>query len=225
MGDRNKNSSIKISIVDDHPVVFWGVKLAIKKCKSFLIEIDNQYSCGTDLLSDLKNLNSDVLLIDLCLPDIKGYELIPEILAIYPDMKIGIYSGMLYGEDILTSFQNGALGYLLKSADSKEIIAFIETLSRGERYLKGQVADAFFNAKGLQKPETESPITKRELEIIQLISEGLRNKEIAERLSISERTVEFHKQNIYLKLKVNNNIDLVKRAVHNRLLEIKDVFN
>jgi DNA-binding NarL/FixJ family response regulator len=225
MGDKAKNSSIKISIVDDHPVIFWGVKLAIKKCKSFSIEIVNQYCCGTDLRLDLKNLTCDVLLIDLCLPDMKGYDLIPEILATYPDIKIGIYSSMLYGEDILTSFQNGALGYLLKSADSKEIIAFIETLSRGERYLKGQVADAFFNAKGLHKPETESQITKRELQIIQLISDGLRNKEIAEILSISERTVEFHKQNIYLKLKVSNNIDLVKRAVHNRLLEIKDVFN
>jgi Response regulator containing a CheY-like receiver domain and an HTH DNA-binding domain len=225
MRDKNQNSAIKISIVDDHPVIFWGIKLAIKKCKSFSTEIVQQYCCGAELRQDLKNLDCDVLLVDLCLPDMKGYELIPEILAAHPNIKVGIYSSMLYGEDILTSFQNGALGYLLKSADSKEIISFIETLNRGERYLKGQVAEAFFNANGLHKPETESPITKRELEIIQLISEGLRNKEIAEKLSISERTVEFHKQNIYLKLEVNNNVELVKKAIHNRLLEIKVVFS
>jgi DNA-binding NarL/FixJ family response regulator len=103
------------------------------------------------------------------------------------------------------------LGYLPKTARPDEIIDFILTLSRGERHVRGIVADIIFEKENLFQ-KTQLNITKRELEILHFILEGHKNKEIAEILNIAERTVEFHKQNIHVKLGVNNSIDLYKTA-------------
>lgn len=206
-----KAKAIRLSVIDDHPVIFLGIRMALKKCKSQSIVFVNQYVNGTDVINDLDNLNSDVLLVDLSLPDMKGYNLVRRILEVYPKMKIGIYSSMLEKEAILNSFKNGALGYLEKTASFDNIIDFILTISRGERYVRGVIADIIFTDKN--SPKQLINVTKRESEIMQLIFEGFKNREIAEKLNIAERTVEFHKQNIYLKLEVNNPVDLYKAAL------------
>lgn len=225
MGEPNKMDRIRLSVIDDHPIIFLGVQMAIKKCKASTIHFVNQYSCGTDVLNDLDNLNSDVLLVDMCLPDIKGYDLVRKILEVHPKMKIGMYSSMLYKDYILNSFRYGALGYLLKSADAEEIIDFIYTIARGDKYIRGDVADIVFNSKFFSEKKSTPNITKRELEILQLVVDGCKNREIAEKLSIAERTVEFHKQNIYLKLEVNNSVDLVKKAFRSNLVPTNDLWS
>ena len=222
MGDFMETEKIQLSVIDDHPIIFLGIEMAIKKCKANGIHFGNRYSCGTDILNNLNNLNSDVLIIDMCLPDIKGYELVRKILELYPKMKIGMYSYMLYREDILNSFRNGALGYLSKFANAEDIIDFIYTIARGEKYIRGDVADIVFKSDLFQEKKSNNNITKRELEILQFIVEGFKNREIALKLSISERTVEFHKQNIYLKLEVNNSVDLVRKALSSNLVSINE---
>ena len=210
---------IRLSVIDDHPVIFLGIELALRKMKPNTVEFVNKYINATDVLSDISNLNSDVLLIDMCLPDMKGYDLAAKILSVFPKMKIGIYSSMLDHEYIMKSFQAGVLGYLPKSAKYEEIIDFILTISRGERYVRGEIADIIFQNSPVVEKKKQPCITKRESEILFLISEGKKNREIAEELNIAERTVEFHKQNIYLKLEVTNSVDLYKAALHLNLLE------
>lgn len=212
---------IRLSIVDDHPVVAMGIKLILKYAKSINISITNQYINGAELINNLESLNSDVLLIDMCLPDMKGFELSRLVLQRFPEMKIGIYSNMLEREQILNAFRYGVLGYLPKSADSNEIIDFILTIWRGERYIRGAVANIIFESELVFAKKNEFRITKRESEVLHLILSGNRNKEIAERLSIAERTVEFHKQNLYVKLEVSNTVDLYKVATRLNLLSPK----
>lgn len=207
--DKDENI-IRLSVIDDHPIVHLGIELAIRKCRAHSIVLSNKYYNGAEVISKLENLNSDVLLIDLFLPDMNGIDLAKKILNNYPKMKIGIYSGMYDKENILNSLKNGVLGYLPKSASSAEIIDFIFTISKNERYVRGVIADILFT--GNLMPKQQVNITKREKEILDFVLEGLKNREIACKLNIAERTVEFHKQNIYLKLDVKNSVDLYKTA-------------
>lgn len=225
MNNHITSNAIRLSVIDDHPVISLGVKLAIRKSKDQKIEFVNQYTNGADLIADLANLNSDVLLIDMCLPDINGYELAAKILKVYPEMKIGIYSFMLDKEYIMNSFKNGVLGYLSKSANANEIIDFILTIKKGERYIRGIIADILFANEDLIEEQQKLHITKREAEILSLVFDGNKNREIAEKLKITERTVEFHKQNIYLKLEVNNTVDLYKAALRLNLITDKTALN
>lgn len=212
------SDKIRLSVVDDHPVIFWGVQLALKRVKSHSIELIKHYISGNEVIIDISNLNCDVLLIDMCLPDIKGYELTRLVLEKYPDMKIGIYSNMLDHEHVSNAFKNGVLGYLPKSAGTNEMVEFIQTISRRERYIRGAIADIIFESDSFFNKQKSYNITKRETEILQLIIDGYKNREIAEKLSIAERTVEFHKQNLYIKLEVNNSVDLYKTALRLDLL-------
>jgi DNA-binding NarL/FixJ family response regulator len=214
-----KSTAIRLSVIDDHPVVFLGVRMALRKCKDQSIVFVNQYISGSELIEDLANLNSDIVLIDLFLPDAKGYDLARKILEVYPEIKIGIYSSMLDKEAILNSFKSGALGYLPKTASYDDLVDFILTISKGERYVKGVIADIIFADESSSKQLID--ITKREREILQFILDGFKNREIADKLNIAERTVEFHRQNIYLKFDVNNSVDLYKAALQLNLIQEK----
>jgi DNA-binding NarL/FixJ family response regulator len=206
-----KSNIINLCVVDDHPIIFFGIELILRNIKGHSIHLTKQYTSGSEVIRNLTHLSKDVILIDICLPDMKGYDLARTILESYPNAKIGIYSSMLDREYVLNSFKSGVLGYLPKTARPDEIIDFILTLSRGERHVRGIVADIIFEKENLFQ-KTQLNITKRELEILHFILEGHKNKEIAEILNIAERTVEFHKQNIHVKLGVNNSIDLYKTA-------------
>jgi len=170
----------------------------------------------------MSNIYSDVILIDLCLPDIKGYELAKLILDSHPDTKIGIYTSMLDRDSILNSFKSGVMGYLPKTARPDELMDLILTISKGERHVRGIVADIIFENEHFFEKQQQLKITKREIEILRHILDGSRNREIAEKLNIAERTVEFHKQNIYIKLEVSNSVDLYKAAMRLNLLSLKD---
>lgn len=211
MNQSRNSGHINLCVVDDHPVIYQGIELVIKHSKGVCIKLEGQYLCGNDLLHNLPYIKPDVFLIDVLLPDIKGYDLAKTILETYPEAKIGIYSSVLDREFVLNSFKSGVLGYLPKTARPDEIIDFIVTLSKGERHVRGIVADIIFEKENLFE-KAQLNITKREFEILHFIMEGHKNKEIAEKLNIAERTVEFHKQNIHVKLGVNNSIDLYKTA-------------
>jgi len=203
---------IRLSVVDDHPVVCMGLMLMLKHHKGQPIELVNRYVNGKQVIEDLANLNTDVFLIDMCLPDILGYELAKRVLEVHPGIKIGIYTYRVDKEYVLNSFNCGVLGYILKSASAAEITDYILTIGRGEKYIRGFVADIFLTQERILRKCEELNITKREYEILQLILSGRRNREIADRLSIAERTVEFHKQNLYLKMEVSSSLELYKAA-------------
>lgn len=216
MNQTTLGNPIHLTVIDDHPVVFLGVQYALRKCKSTPVLLVNQFTNGFDALKEIDRLDSEVVLIDLFLPDINGTDLARRMLDLKPELKIGIYSSMLEKKYIVNAFKKGALGYLPKTATPEEIIDFVTTIHKGERYIRGAVANIMFS----EEPATKhlSNITNREKEILDLVLDGYKNKEIAEKLNIAERTVEFHKQNLYLKLEVNNSVDLYKAAHRFNLL-------
>jgi len=116
-------------------------------------------------------------------------------------------------KDIVKCFENGALRYLSKSASPLELIDYIKTLSRGERYIRGRIVDLFFSNPKEELPSMLTKLTGREKEVLELVINGNRNKDVANRLYISERTVEFHKQNIYSKLNVVNAVELTNKVI------------
>lgn len=213
-----KVKTIRLSVVDDHPIIFLGIQMSLRIIRSHSIQFTNQYTSGNEVLADIENLNSDVLLIDMYLPDIKGSDLAKKILEIYPKIKIGIFTSTLVHDDIINSFKNGVLGYLSKTAKPPEIVDFILTISRGERYLMGVVAGIICDNALAAKKQKQLNITRRESEIMKYVLDGCKNREIAAKLNIAERTVEFHKQNIYIKLDVTNSVDLYKTALRLNLV-------
>ncbi len=180
------------------------------------------YSTGMALLEGLRQELPDVLLLDLQLPDIPGDVLIARILKNYPDMRIVILTSMEAMDCIDEMMQLGCMGYLLKSnTDYTRLIRAIEQAWRGESFLDESLSRQMLSNIIRKKKQSElsvSMLTRREKDVLKLITEEMTNLEIAEHLSVSVRTVECHRLSLLHKLHVKNTAGLVKRAMEMRLL-------
>ncbi len=201
---------IRLSVVDNHPVVHMGIRHVLNRIQGHMIELVKTYDNAAQVMYDINKLTADVFIISMSLPDTPGYKLAQEIKEVNPEIKIGIYSYTLERDSVYNSFSCGALGYILKSASMTDFLDFVITISKGDRYYKERVADVLYEQRNKKKKQGEVKITKRESEVLRLIMSGLKNKEIACKLSITERTVEFHRQNIYNKFNVSNTAQLFK---------------
>lgn len=205
---------IRLAIIDDQPIVVLGIKMAIQKYKQAHFEFSSSFDSGRAALAEIHNESFDVLLVDILLPDISGIDLIKGLLEINPNYRIGIYSSITEKEIILEAFDNGAMGFLSKSANSHDLVEFIMTIAKGEMYIRGEVAKIMVSQmKPEIKPQKYVQLTRKECDVFNLIICGLKTKEIALQLQISDRTVEFHKQNIYKKYGVSGAFNLAKIAV------------
>lgn len=214
---------IKVAVVDDHKIVRDGIRailLGNKKIK-FVFDTDS----GLDLLDLLKSNPIDVLLLDLSLPDVPGVNLIQPVLRSFPNTKILILTACMNEEIICECVKLGVLGFLNKDVSAEELIEAIEEVYSGEPYFGQKISNIIYKSYTEKVKDSSSlplkpNISEREKEIISLLSEGLSFKEIANRLFISPRTVENHKNNILLKLKLKNSIELLKYAIKNKIIEI-----
>ncbi len=186
------------------------------------IKVVNTYSTGTALLEGLGRELPDVLLLDLQLPDIPGGELTARILNSYPDMRIVILTSLEAMDCIDEMMQLGCMGYLLKSnTDYSRLIRAIEQAWRGESFLDESLSRQMLSNIIRKKKQSElsvSMLTRREKDVLKLITEELTNQEIAAHLSVSVRTVECHRLSLLHKLHAKNTAGLVKRAMEMRLL-------
>ena len=210
---------IKIAITDDHPLVLSGLKSVINSQEQ--MQLIGCYSCGLDLLNGLKNQQPDVLMLDMQLPDISGKELAESILKTYPSIQIIILTGLEATYNIEEMMQVGCAGYLLKSSsDDEQLTKAIETVYRGEYYLdtilQNQLLSNILKKKKLAENVSQI-LTRREREILRLITEEHTNMEIATKLNISIRTVETHRFSLLQKLNVKNTAGLVRSAIEMRL--------
>lgn len=181
------------------------------------IEVAGAVSNAFDAIPFLKRNKIDVILLDINLPDISGIDLCKKIINEFPQIKILGISTFSERSYISRMIANGASGYLIKSASAEEIAEAIDTVLKGKMYLSVSMEHI---AKPLSiVPSDNLPaLTKREKEILQLISEGLTNNQIAEKLFISSLTVDSHRKNLLTKLNVNNTASLIKLAVQNGLI-------
>lgn len=201
----------KILIVDDHPVVAEGLRKLISDSKS--AEVIGIAGSGKACIDFLRWEKPDLIFLDINLPDINGIELCKEIKKTNPAIKILALTTFNEKSIISKMINNGADGYLLKNSDAEDIIESINEVSLGNRYIAVEV-ESILN----KKDSSEIILTKREREVLNLISDGLTNNEIAEKLFISPLTVDSHRKNLITKLEVRNTASLIKKAIENKLI-------
>lgn len=208
---------IQIAITDDHTIVIEGIKTMLKSNKE--IEVLQSFE---NLKETFENLNPEiqVLLLDINLPDGNGINACKELLSKHSNLKIIALTNFEDSIFIKQILKNGALGYLLKNTSKKELTEAIKEVSIGNRYLPKKISDILLNDSiGIDNSKYFIPkLTVREKEILALIIKEFTTDEIAEKISISAKTVESHRSNLMQKLGVKNSAGLVRVAFEKGLI-------
>ena len=210
---------IQLAIIDDHAVVIDGLKTMLTAFSH--LEVIYATQSGRQLLEQLEIVMPDVLLMDIQMPEINGIDLCKQVLRQQPGIKIIAFSSFDDSSYVKQIFRGGAKGYLLKNSDKQSIVKAIETVMQDEEYMDETIKKIIVQESltGQRRSIFDVPLTKREIEILKLIAEGLSSQEIADKLFISLRTVETHRLNINQKLDVKNTAGLVKEALKRGLIE------
>lgn len=196
----------KIFIVDDHFMVIEGIKAMLQN-EPEIEWLGHAYNADT-CLSFLQQQLPDVLLMDINLPDKSGIDLCKEVNEKYHAVKIIGLSTFNQFSFIAKMLDNGAVGYLLKNATKQEILAAIRTVMQGKNFLSPEAFDM------LKKPNIEEAptLTTREIEVLQLIAQGMTNAEIAEKLFVSATTIDTHRKHLLEKFNAKNTAALIMAA-------------
>lgn len=202
----------KIFIIDDHPMVVEGLNSLLNQIEN--LEVTGSASNAFEAIPFIKSNTIDIILLDINLPDISGIDLCKKIHQEFPLIKIIGISTFSERSYISRMIENGASGYLIKSASKEEIAEAIATVLKDKMYLSVSIAHIGKPLSIVSSDHLPS-LTKREKEILRLISEGLTNNQIAEKLFISPLTVDSHRKNLLTKLNANNTASLVRVALEN----------
>lgn len=209
--------NIRLALVDDHQIVLDGLKALLQDVRD--IEILFATNSPSAMLLFLQTQTIDVLLTDVMMPEMTGQQLAKEVHRLYPDTKILALSMSGVG-DIVDEMLNDAdiNGYVLKNIGKEELEKAIHTIAAGGQYFSEEVLQELEKYANTRKENEQAQLTLREIEIIRLIEKELSNREIAETLFISERTVETHRKNIFRKTQTNSLIGLIKYAYEHKLI-------
>lgn len=204
-----------VFIVDDHPMVVAGLHSLLNQLEN--LEVAGSVSNAFEAIPFLKNNEVDIILLDINLPDISGIDLCKKIHKEFPQIKIIGISTFSERSYISRMIENGASGYLIKSASKEEIAEAVNTVLEGKMYLSVSMEHIAKPLSILSSGNLPS-LTRREKEILQLISEGLTNNQIAEKLFISPLTVDSHRKNLLTKSNAHNTASLIRFAIENGLI-------
>jgi len=213
---------ISIFIVDDHKVFRQGITSLIDYEED--IEVIGTAGSIQEFMETILNYEPDIILMDITLKDGEGPEATKWILDKKPDCKVLIFSMHQEDKYVKKVLASGARGYLLKDAGTKEMLKAIRTVYEGETFysqpIMQSIVSQLMDNKTPKKNLVGKNLTKRELEILKLIAEEKSNKEIANSLFISTRTVDAHRRNLLEKLQAKNTASLVKHAIRLGLIEL-----
>jgi NarL family two-component system response regulator LiaR len=198
-------TKIKVLIVDDHAVVRQGLRSFLELHET--IEIIGEAGDGFEAISAVKKERPDVILMDLLMTKMDGITAIKKIREFEPDINIIVLTSYSEDKKVFPAIKAGVMGYLLKDISPQELIKAIEAVNKGERQLHPDIMNKLMNQ--FVDPQFKSPVnpgelTEREMEVLTLIAEGLSNIQLAENLSISEKTVKTHVSNILSKLNLTD---------------------
>lgn len=212
-----KNGKITLALVDDHQIVIDGLTSLLKGHDKF------QFAFATtnpsEVVERIAQTPVDVLLTDVMMPVLPGNQLAKQVKEKFPVTKILALSMSGQG-DLVNEMINDAdiAGYVLKNIGKQELITALEKIAGGGIYFSEEVIEELQRCSRRKKQKEEAHLTDREIEIIRLIEKEYNNKQIAESLFISERTVETHRKNIFRKTNTNSVIGLVKYAYEHRMI-------
>ncbi|MEJ5316491.1 MAG: response regulator transcription factor [Tenuifilum sp.] len=216
---------IRVALVEDHQLVRDGIRSLLTNLPN--IEVVAESDCAKTMLSQIEGAKPDVLLVDISLPEMSGIELAKVVTTSYPGTKVIILSMHTEQEYIFNSLRNGAKGYLHKSISREELVEAIEQVYGGSEYFSKEVSGIILKSylRQIKNPERveeyeDKKLTPREMEILRMVAQGYSNQLIADKLFISVRTVESHKNHIMQKLELTTTVDLVKYAIKNGIIDL-----
>jgi DNA-binding NarL/FixJ family response regulator len=196
-------------LADDHAMFREGIRQIIERIED--LAITGEAGDGLELLQLLKNSVPDLVILDLSMPNLRGLEAIREIKANYPQVKILVLTMHKKKEFIRQALRDGADGFLFKDDAGDELIRAIKTMREGEKYLSPLLSGMLTSL--FSENEKKESLTQREKQVLKLLAEGKKSREIAELLFISIKTVQRHRDNIMGKLPAKTLADLVKYAI------------
>lgn len=216
---------IKIILVDDHQIVRDGIKALLSGGAN--IEVIGEAKDAYELYALLKELTPDIVLLDISLPKISGIDITKTLTHDYENIKVLVLSMYTSEDFIFNAIKAGAKGYLPKNTTKKELLEAIYKLNQNEEYFSEPISNIILKSY-IKKAKTgdkytgkqEEKLSSREMEILKMFAEGSSNKEIADQLAISIRTVESHKNHIMQKLELKSTVDLVKFAIKNKIIDL-----
>jgi two-component system response regulator NreC len=217
-------AEIHLLLADDHAVVRSGLRLLLESQPDMSIvgEAEN----GLDAIRKTVELKPDVVLMDVEMPDMNGIEATRRIKSTHP--QTAVLALTMYEDDqyFFEMLRAGASGYVPKRAAPDELVSAIRAVSRGEVFLypslAGRLVQDYLQRNDVAEQMTVGELTAREQQVLTLIAEGLSNGEIADRLVISAKTVDRHRENIMRKLNLHSRVDLVKYALRKGLIDLEE---
>lgn len=217
---------IRILLIDDHRVVRAGLRMLIESQPGW--KVVGEAATRSQALASLQEEVPDIILLDLDLGGEKGLDFLPELRAAAPEARVIILTGLRDPQAQQKAFRLGAVGLVLKENAAEVLLKAIEKVQGGEVWLdRSTVAEILGGREGESGPDPETlklaSLTPREKEIIALIAEGLKNKQIADRLFISETTVRHHLTSIFDKLEVGDRLELLLYAYRHGLARPPDL--
>jgi two-component system response regulator NreC len=218
-----KMSPIKVLLAEDHTIVRKGICALLDAVED--IEVVGEAEDGREAIDKVSQLLPDVVLMDNTMPRLNGLEATRQIKKLFPEIIVLILTMHTDEEYIFQFLQAGASGYLIKKTAPRELVSAIRAVYQGDSFLSPPVSKKVIDEYLKQTGETEQPeiyaqLTDREREVLQLIAEGFSNKEIAEQLHLSVKTVGNHRINLMEKLDIHNVSDLTKYAIRKGIISL-----
>lgn len=211
---------IQVLLADDHALVRAGIRALLERIDR--VEVVGEAGDGLQALELIKQLAPDVVLLDLTMPGLSGFEVLKETSEKFPDVNMIVLSVHDSEEYAFHALRSGAVGYLPKSAASTELEVAIERVARGEKYLSPSIAPEASLELSRGGPEAIADLTPRQLEVVTLVSEGSSTKDIARTLNISIKTVETHRSQLMERLNIHDVAGLTRYAIKKGLVKIDE---
>lgn len=200
---------IHVLIAEDHALLADALQMLLSTQPD--MRCIGAVSDGEQAVTQTLALKPDVLLLDLGLPGLDGLSVVAALQGAAPNVKVLVVTARLDSQSVRSALRLGAVGYLPKDENSDELLLAIRRVAQGRRYISAAIADLF--VPGEHMATQASPLTPSELNILQLVGEGLTSKEISERLAISEATARKHRENIRRKLGLRNSAEMAAYAI------------
>jgi NarL family two-component system response regulator LiaR len=215
-------NSIRVLIAEDHAIVRKGVRTLLSLEKD--IDVIGEAANGREAVAMVGNLNPDVILMDLVMPELDGIQAIQQIMETHPDAKVLVLTSFATDDKIFPAIKAGALGYLLKASDPSELAKAIRQVNAGEYSLHPTIARKVLQELNLSpknRPTTQ-PLTEREVEVLRMVAQGKSNRQIADELVLSLGTVRAHLSNILAKLHLASRTQATLYALREGLASLED---
>jgi NarL family two-component system response regulator LiaR len=215
-------ATIRVLVVDDHAIVRRGIRALLAEIED--VDVVGEAVDGQEAIAQADALSPDVVLMDLVMPGVDGIESTRQITMHEGGPRILVLTSFAGDDKVFPAIKAGALGYLLKDSEPADLVSAIRQVYRGEPSLQPSIAQKVLNEvrRPSPRPPTPDPLTDREMEVLQLVSRGLSNPEIASRLVVTEATVRTHVSHILSKLHLANRVQATLYALQEGITSLDD---